>query len=109
MKYLNYLGLLGVICLFLLQNVYPWLPPNGMDLFEAVDLNNDGIVTPEESFTSPNKAVVQQWEAFLQKNQHVVVKGGITRKKFQELSKGDAGGTIIELPWNCHLHLDIIV
>ena len=76
--------------------------------FEAVNLNNDGIVTPEESFTSPNKVVANKWAAFLGKNQNVGVKGGITRKKFQELLKGDAG-TIIQRPsWNCHLDLDII-
>ena len=96
MQSVNYLGWLGVICLFLFKNVYPWLPPNGMELFEAVDLNNDGIVSSEESFTSPNKAVAIKWAAFVQKNQNVIVKGGITRKKFQELSKEDAGGTLIQ-------------
>ena len=86
MKYLNYLHLLGLICLFLLENANSWLPPSGMSLFDALDMNKDGIITQEEGLTNPSKAVARKWVTLLEKIPKSVVERGITRKKFYDLS-----------------------
>ena len=85
MKFLDYLGFL--ICLFLIKNVYSWNTETGISLFDAADLNKDDRITEDEVLTSPNKAIVKEWVALLEKFPNYVKSEGINRTEFMHLTR----------------------
>ena len=78
-----------LIFLFLFQNANSWDSPSGISFFDVVDSNKDGKITEEEGLTNPNKAVVKEWVKLLEKFPKHIVERGITRKKFDDLSRPD--------------------
>ena len=75
----------------LVTHVNSWLPPKGMSFFEVVDRNKDGIVTEDEGLTNPNKYIVKEWVALLQKLSMYFVKRGITRREFHDALRSADG------------------